>query len=253
MYFVSCNYRSDRHQGKSETTNADTILTNNQQSLAPIPKIETDTLPLHNDATTYSANPSAKELEELYNLISDRLGHMKDNPLQQNVWGVAILANSVQVSMAINSPYWQNEFRKNISSSPNIEFDGPSKLQPVSELVDSVTESATIKLRPDSSSFSVNSKYVTFTLTNDSKTNIDFGVKYIIGVKGSDNHWYKLPHPGIWNDMGIILMPTGKFQIKAAMNPKLNHNKSGTYRLYKQVRLDGEKDDMWLMTEFQLD
>lgn len=90
-------------------------------------------------------------------------------------------------------------------------------------------------------------------LSNDSKENIEFGVKYIIGFKGADNQWYRLPHPGIWQDMGIVLMPSGKYEIKAAMNPRLNNNKAGTYRLYKQIRLDGNKDNVWLMTEFQLD
>lgn len=44
-------------------------------------------------------------------------------------------------------------------------------------------------------------------------------------------------------------MPTGKEAIKAALNPKLNNN-PGIYRLYKQIRLEGEKKEVWLMTEF---
>lgn len=221
--------------------------------MASAPNLEADTLPLCNDSITSTSKPSAKELEELHNLISNRLDHLENNPLQQNVWGISVLANSVLVSMAINSPYWQTEFRKKISTSPYIEFDGPSKPTPISELVDTIIEQTEIKLQPDSSSFSVNSKFVTFTLSNDSKKNIDFGVKYVIAFRGTDNQWYRLPQPGIWLDMLITLMPTGKHEIKAAMNPLLNNNTAGTYRLYKKIRLDETRDNVWLMTEFQLD
>lgn len=250
---VSCNYRSDAHKGENDAIIADTIMSNNLSPMASFPNIETDTFQLDNDTITYASKPSAKALEELQNLVLNKLEHLENNPLQQNVWGISVLANSVVVFMAINSPYWQSEFRKNISTSPYIEFDGPSEPTPISELVDTIIEQSEIRLLPDSSSFSINSKFVIFTLTNDSKENIEFGVKYIIGFKGTDNQWYRLPHPGIWEDMEIVLMPSEKYEIKAAMNPRLNNNKAGKYRLYKQIRLDGKKDDVWLMTEFQLD
>lgn len=155
--------------------------------------------------------------------------------------------------MAINTPFWRNEFRQEVSNSPYIIFDGPSKPQPISSIVDSVAEFTTIKLQPDSSHFSVKSSFATITLTNDSDKNIDFGVKYIIGFKDTDGLWYQLPQPGFWPDMGITLMPTGKGAIKAALNPKLNNNNPGIYRLYKQIRLEGEKKKVWLMTEFILE
>lgn len=251
LCIASCTYRTDTHQCENDTIIVDTILQNNLTSMASVTNPENDTLPLCNDTITYPSNPSAKELEELQNFISDRLEHLENNPLQQNVWGIALSIDAVQVLMAINSPYWLSEFRKNISSSPYIKFDGPSTPKPISELVDTIIAQTVIKLQPDSSSFSVNSKYATFTLSNDSKADIDFGVEYIIGFKGTDDQWYRLPRPGIWESLGIVLMPTGKYEIKAAMNPRLNNNKAGTYRLYKQIRLDGMK--VWLMTEFQLD
>lgn len=250
---VNCTYRSDAHKGDDDTITVDTILPNNLSPIDSDTNLEADTLQLDDDTISYASKPSAKELEELQNLISNRLEHLGNNPLRQNVWGISVLANSVLVSMAINSPYWQSEFRKNISTSPYIEFDGPSEPTPISELGDAMIEQSEIKLQPDSSSFSINSKFVTFTLTNDSKKNIEFGAKYIVGFKGADNKWYILPHPGIWQDMGIVLMPSGKYEIKAAMNPRLNNNRAGIYRLYKQIRFDGNKDDVWLMTEFQLE
>ena len=182
---VSCTYRSDTHKGENDTIAVDTILSNNLSPMVSDTNLEADTFPLDNDTISYASKPTAKELEELQNLISNRLEHLENNPLQQNVWGISVLANSVLVSMAINSAYWQSEFRKNISTSPYIEFDGPSEPTLISELVDTIIEQSEIKLLPDSSSFSINSKFVTFTLSNDSKANIEFGVKYIIGLKVS--------------------------------------------------------------------
>ncbi len=242
---VGCNRHSaGTHVNENETVVADDSRTETDSAEAVV-----DTAAI---AVAEPRKLSAKELTELQNLISDRLQRLDNNPLQQNVWGCGVLADAVEVSLAINTPYWQAEFKKYISDSPNIMFAGPSTPQPVSERVDSTTELADIRLRPDSASFSIDSDYATFTLENDSRENITFGVDYIVGFRGADKRWYRLPHPGIWNDLGITLLPTGRYSIKAALNPGLNKNRPGTYRLYKQIQYEGEKGRYWLMTEFEL-
>lgn len=206
------------------------------------------------DSVAVPATPTAKELENLQNLISDKLQQLdKSNSLCQNVWGCGIIADGVQVSMAINTAYWQSEFRKYISDSPYIKFDGPSKPKAIAEIVDSVSELPGVRLRPESASFPVGSGYAMFTLENDSDRDIDFGVDYIVGYLGADGIWYRLPNPGFWNSLGITLKPTGRYEIKASLHPALNRNTPGTYRLYKNVRFDGEKEYQWLMTEFVLE
>lgn len=249
---VGCNGHSERHQDENSPIISDSILTltDSTNPLKPIPEIKIDTIS-NNDAVNMYL--SERELNELSDFISDKLKRLKGNPLQQNVWGISVLIDSVQVSLAINTPYWRNEFRRCVSNSPLIVFDGPSKLTPIPELIDSVTELPRVKLQPDSTIYSVNSEVATFTLINENDKNIDFGVKYIIGFKDTDGIWYRLPNPGIWADMGITLSPTGKYEIKAALHPKLNKNKPGIYRLYKQTRFAEEKDQQWLMTEFRLE
>lgn len=258
LCFAGCNRHPQGHNDENNaatndslptnvTIHADSLSTSNQA-----PEFQADTLAC-NDTVNVTHTPSAKELDELQNLISSRLQQLKGNPLQQNVWCIAVLPDAVEVSLAINTPYWRDEFRRYISDSPYILFDGPSKPAPISELVDSVVELQTVTLQPDSSSFSVNSGVAAFTLTNDSERDIEFGIRYLIGFKGSDGIWYKLPHPGIWEDMGIIIKPTGKYTIMAALNPKLNRNKPGTYRLYKQIQFADKQAPVWLMTEFRLE
>ena len=242
---VGCN----RHSAGTHVNENETVVADDSRTETDTAEAVVDTAAI---AVAEPRKLSAKELTELQNLISDRLQRLDNNPLQQNVWGCGVLADAVEVSLAINTPYWQAEFKKYISDSPNIMFAGPSTPQPVSERVDSTTELADIRLRPDSASFSIDSDYATFTLENDSRENITFGVDYIVGFRGADKRWYRLPHPGIWNDLGITLLPTGRYSIKAALNPGLNKNRPGTYRLYKQIQYEGEKGRYWLMTEFEL-
>lgn len=250
--FLGCGRHAKMLHDETDTAVDDTVLTDDSISLSiPPAESKADTL-AKNDTVMVSHNPSAKELKELKDSISDRLRKLKGKPLQSNVWGIAVLADAVEVSLAINTPHWRDEFRQYVSDSPHIVFDGPSKPTPISELIDAVAEVSTVKLLPDSSSYSVKSTFATFTLSNDSRQSIDFGVEYIVAFKDTDGVWYRLPHPGIWNDLGITLLPDGKYTIKAALNPRLNNNRPGIYRLYKQIRFDGEKTHLWLMTEFTL-
>lgn len=247
-----CNVHSGKHHDGNNVIIDDSTITVTDSTIPfiPISEVEADTM-LNSD--TVNMHPSERELIELSDFISGRLEQLKNNPLRQNVWGIGVLIDAVEVSLAINTPYWRNEFRKCVSNSPLIVFEGPSELKPISELIDSVTELPTVKLQPDSTRFSVDSEFATFTLINESENNIDFGVKYIIGFKNADGIWYRLPNSGIWADMGITLLPTGKYEIKVALHPKLNKNKPGIYRLYKQIRFAEEKNQVWLMTEFRLE
>ncbi len=208
---------------------------------------------LNPDSITAPHTPSEKELKELQTMILDRLQQLKGNPLQANTYAVGLLPDAVEVYLEINTAYWQNEFRKNISKSPYVKFSGDSKPTPISEIVDSIVKPSDITLRPDKHSFPANSKSASFTLTNDSENNISFGEYYIVGYRGEDGKWYRLPHPGMWNDIGIELKPTGKYTFEAALTPLLNNNQPGVYRLYKYIRFEGEKSKKWLMTEFVLE
>lgn len=249
---TGCGHSSEKHRTESDSTVMDTAITNGTMYPEVDSVLKVD-IQSSNPTQDIPPPPTTRELEKLQDFISHRWEHLDDNPLQENIWGCAVLPDAVMVSMAINTPYWQEEFKKHISDSPYITFDGPSKPKPISELVDSVAILPTIILHPDSPSFPVNSKSATFTLTNNSDRNLDFGVDYIVGYKGSDNLWYRLPQPGFWADMGITLLPTEKYEIKVSLHPGLNKNKPGMYRLYKRIRFDDEKIYFWVMTEFELE
>ena len=248
---AGCNKRSDNNRDINGQITEDSIQASDSVQLTSAIEQEDDSI-LKSDTIT-SHTPSEKELKKLKTLVSDRLQQLKGNPLQPNGYVIALLPDAVEVYLEINTPYWQNEFRKYISNSPYIKFSGDSKPTPISELVDSIMVLSNITLLPDKPSFPANSKYASFTLINDSENNIYFGEYYIVGYRGEDGKWYRLPHPGIWNDIGIELKPTGKYTFEAALTPLLNNNQPGVYRLYKYIRFEGEKSKKWLMTEFVLE
>ena len=249
---IGCNKRADNNKEINGQITADSIPASDSVQLISAVEQERDSI-LRSDTITTHKSPSEKELKDLQSLILDRLQELKGNPLQPNIYGVGLLSDAVEVYLEINTIYWQNEFRKSISDSPYIKFSGDSKPTPISELVDTVVALDNVKLLPDKPSFSVNSKTASFTLTNESEKNINFGEYYLIGYKENDGLWYRLPHPGMWHDIGIELKPTGKHTFDANLTPSLNNNKPGDYRLYKSIRFEGEKQKMWLMTEFILE
>lgn len=249
---VSCQQSSDRQQNADDIT-SDAHVLDIHDVIKSDTATETDTIAVADTVAAIKHIPTEKELQTLQDLVSDRLRKLgKDNPLVENIWASSVLADAVEISLAINTPHWRNEFRKHISDSPYITFDGPSNPTPISDLVDSVRTTTAITLRPAPLPIPVKSESATFTLSNNSDQTIVFGVDYIIGYKGPDNCWYKLPNPGICPDLGIVLSPSGKYELKATLHPKLNDNTPGIYRLYKRVRFDKEKHYFWLMTEFSL-
>lgn len=69
--------------------------------------------------------------------------------------------------------------------------------------------------------------------------------------QAADGQWYRLPHLGFWNDMAYGLAKE-KDTFRITMNPVLNRDKPGIYRLYKKVAFSGEQRSFWLMAEFRL-
>lgn len=193
------------------------------------------------------------DLNALNDSILERFERLdRNNPLRQNIYAFGPNSKTVDVYMAINTKYWQNEFRRYISDSPYIEFQGPTKPVPIKNSIDSVSDIPGVLLISDANDYPVTSETVGFTLKNECDRSITFGDSYTVAYKGADNEWYELPHPGMWNDIGYELGPGGTHRISAKLYPRLNNNQHGNYRLYKRIRIEGSKKHGWIMTEFML-
>ena len=191
-----------------------------------------------------------EDLEPLHQQIwASREALGKDNPLFFNFHGSHNTKDSLIVELAINTPDWQAQFRKQISDSPRIAFHGPAKPQRIAL---TARQDEGIRLQPDSTMFPTDAESASFTLSNLGGNVLQFGKPYIVGYQGTDGQWYELPHIGAWEDIGYALRPGGTHTFKAALLPILNRNRPGTYRLYKEVHWAGDKDKFWVMTEFRL-
>ena len=80
--------------------------------------------------TTESPEPAPSTIEDLKQLhqqIWDKRETLgRDNPLFFNFHGSYTTKDSLIVELAINTPDWQAQFRKQISDSPRIAFHGPA-------------------------------------------------------------------------------------------------------------------------------
>lgn len=216
---------------------------------AALPPAGTNTLA----ETTESPEPAPstiEELEQLHQQIWDKREALgRDNPLFFNFHGNYTTKDSLIVELAINTPDWQAQFRKQISDSPRIAFHGPAKPQRIAL---TARQDEGIRLQPDSAVFPTDAESASFTLCNLGGNVLQFGKPYIVGYQGADGQWYELPHIGAWEDIGYALRPGGTHTFNAALLPILNRNRPGTYRLYKEVHWAGDKDKFWVMTEFRL-
>ena len=150
LAFCGCRQPQENKEDNDTVSIEKTIDTNRILQNAPIEEDGYDDIAPKDTVNPYPT-PSTKELMELQEFISCKLGQLKGDPLQQNVWGISRLPNAVEVLLTINTPYWQNEFKKSISDSPYIIFEGPSKPNKIKieEVIDSIVEYSNIKLYPE--------------------------------------------------------------------------------------------------------
>lgn len=192
-------------------------------------------------------------LEQLSEQIWSRRNELgRKNPLYYNCAGSAVEQDAVVIYLAINTPYWQEQFRRQISDSPFIRFEGPDKPERITIQAEADSRKDSLFLLPDYTVYSTETETVTFTLYNENEHRVlTFGSQYIVVRQADNGQWYRLPHLGIWNDMAYGLAK-GQDTFRVAMNPVLNRNKPGIYRLYKKVSFSGERKSFWLMAEFRL-
>lgn len=232
---------------RQEETAKETPVTDTAKATALL----ADTITLAETTESPEPAPSTiEELEQLHQQIWDKRETLgRDNPLFFNFHGSYTTKDSLIVELAINTPDWQAQFRKQISDSPRIAFHGPAKPQRIAL---TARQDEGIRLQPDSAVFPTDAESASFTLSNLSGNVLQFGKPYTVGYQGTDGQWYELPHIGGWEDIGYALRPDGTHTFKASLLPILNRNRPGTYRFYKEVHWAGDKDKFWVMTEFRL-
>lgn len=192
------------------------------------------------------------DLDKIQDHIDCKLQKIKGNPLTQNIYATGQSPDAVIVYLSINNKYWRDEFRRLISDSPYIKFEGNSETTEVDIKTQQLYTGDSISLTTDRNVYPTDTKELTFTLKNNSRREIIFGEDYIVAYSGDNGKWYRLANPGIYNDIGHGLVGGGSKAFTAPLHPALNHNRPGLYRIYKNFRFIDEKTYRWVITEFRL-
>ncbi|MDE6668411.1 MAG: hypothetical protein K2K26_01865 [Muribaculaceae bacterium] len=223
---------------------------------SPPPHISDSLIPTHKDTLplppthAISSPPTSEELNRISDTISNHFQSLaSSHPLRQNLNSWCTTSDSIIIFLNINTPYWQNQCRKYLSTSPYIAFQGPSQPEKIT-IIPTITDS--IILCPDQLSYSADSPTISFTLTNNTHSTLTFGDPYTVAYRSTDGTWYKLPDRAIWNDIGYALQTGGSHTFTVNLRPQLNHNTPGVYRLYKKVWSEDYSQPLWIMTEFHL-
>lgn len=192
------------------------------------------------------------DLDSLHDYVSRKLSALKGNPLAHNIYATSLGEDAVIIHLSINTEYWRGQFRRLVTASPHIKFEGNSKPTKVDIKPEQLYQGDSISLVLGKSTYPVTEEEIGFVVTNIGERSILFGEDNMVAYPGEDGNWYRLPNPGVWHDIGYGLGKGGSRSFSARLHPGLNRNKPGTYRLYKKFRFENEKSHQWLMTEFNL-
>lgn len=192
---------------------------------------------------------SQKQLEKLMDVI-DRRSEKTDDPLLRgNLWCWGMGAKYIDVSFMLNTAEAQKAFRDKILDSPAIRFCGPPF--PLPDATTGVADTLGVSLIPKYTAWPTASDTATFLLMNRGPYNISCGAEYKVTFEDEHGVWRELPSGGIFNSMAYGVLPGGSRRIVARLNPGVNRNRTGRYRLLYKVDIGSAKDIM-MMADFRL-
>lgn len=107
-------------------------------------------------------------------------------------------------------------------------------------------------MKTDRPVYPAGTKSVSVSLNNNNSRTLFFGEDYIVARK-EGNQWLLLNGNNAWTDIGIGVEQGGKYQFTANLYPLFNDNKSGSYRVYKEIGFYGSKEKWFMTAEFRIE
>ncbi len=191
---------------------------------------------------------SQKELRHIKRALEKKFLTEDKTPALRNVVGFGIGTNSVDVMLRWNTKKKQQEFRRQIYSSPAIKFG--SKLDPVMDNTTGPSSYQGISIQAEKSAYPPNSTEIKFIITNRSGREAMYGEKYRITAQAKDGNWFLIPTDCVFKDVGHILSDGQSGTLTAHLFPDIHPNQPGTYRFFHEVDIDGK--NVLLMATFEL-
>lgn len=246
-----CKRSAGNGASRTEAPCPDTVVQEYTDPFSPaIPDSDTVAVPLTDNGVCPAGYGELEKINKRIWEKREALG--KDDPLRINMAGGWIADDAVVVRLAVNTAYWRSMFRERITSSSLVRFEGESRPQRITAVVDHDAGNGAVRLLPDSTMYSVDARSVSFTLYNGGDRSLYFGERYLVGYKGKDGEWYKLPGTGSWEDISLSLREGGRCTLTAKLHPELNRNRQGVFRMFKKVGFAGSDSMFWIAADFVL-
>lgn len=190
-----------------------------------------------------------RDLFRINRELVKRWDALKDDPVMQNVKSTGVTAHAIEISLVLNSPGKQREFREKVMDSPAFRFTGPA-MAPVDERA-GVNDTLGVYLRPEYEAYATETPRVKFLLYNRSGGEARFGAHYYITYRDGEGVWRRLPVNDMAFDIEYGLADNEKWEFTASLYPEVHPNPPGEYRFFYRVDV-GNVRDLLMMATFRL-
>lgn len=191
--------------------------------------------------------------KQIDNYWSDNLQRVSDT-VAANVYSTYIGASedTIFVMLMNNTPRYQAMFRRKVVSYSAVSH---GKIMPP-RILESPTYADTVfvRMQTERKVYPVGAEKVSVVLKNRNSRSLFFGTDYDVARKEGDR-WVILYSNPIYNSVGILVESGEDYHFEAHLNPMVNENRPGIYKVFKKIGFDGNRlDQDWFMSaEFLLD
>ncbi len=190
-----------------------------------------------------------KDLLRINQELVKRWEALKDDPVMRNVKSTGVTAHAIEVSLVLNSPGKQREFREKVMDSPAFRFTGPA--QPGADGRVGPGDTLGVYLRPEYEVYDARTAQVKFILYNRSGGEISFGAHYAVTYRDSQGVWRRLPINDNAFDIAYGVENNAEWEFTASLYPDVHPNPPGEYRFFYQVDI-GSLRNVLMMATFRL-
>lgn len=190
-----------------------------------------------------------KDLLRINQELVKRWEALKDDPVMRNVKSTGVTAHAIEVSLVLNSPEKQREFREKVMDSPAFRFTGPA--QPGADGRVGPGDTLGVYLRPEYEVYDARTAQVKFILYNRSGGEISFGAHYAVTYRDGQGIWRLLPINDNAFDIAYGLDNNAQWEFTASLYPDVHPNPPGEYRFFYRVDI-GSVRDVLMMATFRL-
>lgn len=160
--------------------------------------------------------------------------------------------DTIFVMLMNNAPRYQDMFRRKVVSYSAVSH---GEITPP-RILDSPTykDTMSVQMETEREVYPVGTEKVSVVLKNGNSRSLFFGTDYDVARKEGDK-WVVLHSNPIHNSVGILVGCGDDYYFEARLNPMVNDNRPGVYKVFKKIGFDGDgQGKEWLMSaEFWLD